>query len=367
MLLATLLSLMLVQHPAPKVLAADPLNGTAMLAWRGGPLIFGKAPDGGLAARFARGSTWDPTTQPWIGDGSWSTYRVEVEVLPEKKWAGLDFHVQEDGRSGISLTMLDVPEDRLAFELSGLWELASAWKLWPVGQKLPPHTKGTWVRLRLDIGQDVANVYVGDSPDPVATFHDLPFPRGGLRLAAYGGSALFRNLRVLELPKDSVRAALPDPWAAFRGPDVLRAWSVCKHMENAPAEPPNDLLADPSAWRPAPVDGRGVVHLTSHFGAKNASGATFARTTLRGQTAGTRRLRLTYTDAFTLWCNGKKVFEGPPRQWFHPDRARHGYARLIPDQYEVALPLKAGDNELVVRTGTTEPFGWGFWVRLLEP
>ncbi len=356
------------------VLFADPLDGsptgsTTDATWVHAPNAAGfvAAPDGTRALRYERGTTWAAATQPWCGDETWTDYRVEVEILLEKMWAGIDFGVSADGSSANNLTLLHCEDDRLSFELAGIWGEACSWKLYPIGQNRPPHRTGNWVRLRVDFGDGLANVYVDGSADPVASFRGLPRTQGGVRLMTYFGSALFRNLRVTVLPAHSVQARLDDPWSFAHDPTsgVLRDWQITQPHETgwAAGGLPADVAADPVALRPAPTDARGVVDLTRLFSPRNESGVAFARTTLNAATAGPRTLRLTYTDALTLWCNGERVLVGPPRQWFHPDRAKHGNSRLIPDQYEVVVPLRAGANELIVRTEITERFGWGFWMR----
>ncbi len=354
---------------AETVLFADSLDGsTAARPWRVPPRAPVEAPGGGRALRFERGRTWDPYGQPWVGDESWVSYRVEVDVLPETKWAGIDVHVQDDGLAACGVTLLEIPDDRIAFEMLGLSGVAGAFKLWPVGQRFAPHLKGEWVRLRLDVGPDVVNVYAGADPQAMATFYDLPRGRGGVRLATYAGSAYFRNLRVTALPEGSVRPALADVWAEARRGHVLRDWQVSDWHgagHGADSVPPQ-IARGPGSWRRVPADGRGVVDLTGHLGQHNTWGTAYARTSFVAARAGQRTLRLTYTDLFSLWCNGRKVFAGPPRQWFHPDRAKYGNSRLIPDQFEVVVPVRAGRNELLVRSEVTEPFGWGFWVRLVE-
>ena len=360
----------------PAVLFFDPLDGSADRAsttatWLRAPDTTGivTAPDGTRALRFERSTTWSASTQPWCGDETWTDYRVEVEIIPEKMWAGIDFGVSADGSCANNLTLLHCDDGRLSFELAGICGEACSWKLYPIGQNRPPHLPGDWVHLRVDFGDGLANVYVDGSADPVASFRDLPRTQGGVRLMTYFGSALFRNLRVTALPAHTVRPLLDDPWAFAREPGsgILRDWQITRPHDTgwAAGGLPADVAVDPTAWRTAPVDARGVVDLTRLFTPRNESGVAFARTTLRSATGGPRTLRLTYTDALTLWCNGERVFVGPPRQWFHPDRDKHGNSRLIPDQFEVTVPLRLGTNELLVRTEITERFGWGFWMRLV--
>jgi hypothetical protein len=109
------------------------------------------------------------------------------------------------------------------------------------------------------------------------------------------------------------------------------------------------------------------VNLSAAFPDNNIKNAVFAETIIRAEAAGVRKAYVTYTDRFQLWCNGQPIFEGRPRGWFDPDREKLGNARLVPDQFEIELPLKAGENTIRVRSEVTEPFGWGFWIRVTFP
>jgi hypothetical protein len=219
----------------PAVLFSDRLDGSSKhlanaARWNHAPEATGfvVASDGTRALRYERGTTWAAATQPWCGDETWTDYRVEVDILPEKMWAGIDFGVSADGSSANNLTLIHTEDNRLAFELAGIWGEACSWKLYPIGQQRPPHRPGDWVRLRVDFGNGIANVYVDGAAEPVASFRDLPRTRGGVRLMAYFGYALFRNLRVSVLPTHAARLLLDDPWAFAREPasGVLRDWQV---------------------------------------------------------------------------------------------------------------------------------------------
>ena len=349
---------------------ADPLDGAgaSVSHWRQLPAPIVDTPDGGRALRCERGQMWNSTDLPWAGDETWSSYRIEVDLLPGENWAEVDFHVQNDGQSACTIMLYPDSHGALSFEGLGIWGEAGAFKLWPVGQREASWQPQHWVHLRIEATDTIANVFVGDDPQPFATFYDLPFARGGVRLTAYAGFAFFRNLRVTALPAGARQPLLDDPWAAARQGSVLRNWQVSPiYAPGAfPDGIPDTIARDATAWQSAPVDGRGVVNLTGHFHSNNRTATAFARTILHAEKDKVRRLALTYTDNFRLWCNGEPVFTGPPRNWFHPDREKYGNSRLIPDQFEVNVSLRTGDNILLVRTETVEPFGWGFWIRVLD-
>ena len=88
----------------------------------------------------------------------------------------------------------------------------------------------------------------------------------------------------------------------------------------------------------------------------------YARTSIHADVAQTRKLYIGYSDAVVVFLNGYPLYAGN-----NAFGAReHGFLGLLnPDNEAVYLPLKAGDNELVL--AVTEFFGgWGFICRL-EP
>jgi hypothetical protein len=91
-----------------------------------------------------------------------------------------------------------------------------------------------------------------------------------------------------------------------------------------------------------------------------------AKAAIRSPGDGARVTRLTYTDQLTMWLNGREVFRGERRGWFDPGRSAEGwFGRLKPDQFRAELPLRKGENEVVVRLEVNEPlFGSGFWMRV---
>jgi hypothetical protein len=123
-----------------------------------------------------------------------------------------------------------------------------------------------------------------------------------------------------------------------------------------------------TAWRDAKTDRRGVVNVIATDPDEYCrEGVVLARADVESPEETTRRMRLTYTDQLSVWLNGEPVFAGERRGWNDPGRSEaDGWGRLMPDQFEVELPLRSGGNEILLRHEVNEPlFGSGFWARLL--
>ncbi len=159
-----------------------------------------------------------------------------------------------------------------------------------------------------------------------------------------------------------------DPWAEVIKLHVLRDWRVTPLRAAGFGRDglPPGLGVDGLAFGPVRTDRRGVVDLSAAFPGYDRN-AVYAETVVKSDGPAVRRAWVTYTDRFSLYCNGREIFKGPDRPWFSPDREKWGSSRLIPDQFEVRLPLQAGENRLLVRSEAIEQFGWGFWMRMEEP
>lgn len=365
-------------HREGDVLFEDRFDGTGPDSWPIPPISLIEDPEHGKVLHLKAGDPNAGLWLGWAGDESWRNYRLEVEVLPlgEGGFLGLDFHVQDD-ESGCCNLHFGVPTEDAGrlFEGCGRWDDSNtSWKLGPLSQRKAPVPEDGWLRLRLDAGETVANLYQGDDPEPVFTIYDLPFASGGIRLWRYYASAYFRNLRVTAL--EDVEPILDDTWGSVLGPGVIRNWSVSRMLPQGfgSDDPVAAASADDMNWRDVTGDRRGVVNVIGIApGEYCRKGVVFARAavgsapraTSGGASGAARPFRLTYTDQLSMWCNGGKVFDGERRGWNDPGRSEaDGWGRLMPDQFEVECELEPGENEILVRLEVNEPlFGSGFWVR----
>jgi len=361
------------EHREGELLFEDAFDGRSTDRWPIPPISLIEDPDHGKVLHLKEG---DPSAAPWlgwVGDEAWRNYRLEMEVLPVGEgsgFLGFDFHVQGDGSGCCNVHFPAFPEGGdMVFEGCGRYgDANTSWKLGPLSQRRAPVTRGEWIKLRLDAGETVANLYVGDDPAPFFTIYDLPFASGGVRLWRYYASAYFRNLRVTAL--GAVEPVLEDVWGDVLGPGVIRGWKISRMFpvgfgENDPVEV---ARSEEMEWRDISTVRRGVVNVVGiDPGEYCEKGIVFAKATVESHEKRARQLLLTYTDQLSMWLNGTSVFVGERRGWNDPGRSdADGWGRLMPDQFEVELPLASGEEEILVRLEVNEPlFGSGFWVKVL--
>ncbi len=249
-----------------EVLFGDRFDGSSTGRWPIPPISLTDDPAHGRALHLKAGDPNAAHWLGWVGDETWRNYRLEMDVLPVGEgngFLGFDFHVQDDGSGCCNLHFPALPEggDR-RFEGCGRYDDANtSWKLGPLSQRTAPVVPGGWMKLRLDAGGTVANLYVDDGPDPVFTIYDLPFPSGGIRLWRYHASGLFRNLRVTS--SRDVEPILDDTWGSVAGPGVIRDWWVSRMLPQGfgSDDPVAAARAEDMGWRKVSGDRRGVVNV----------------------------------------------------------------------------------------------------------
>ncbi len=377
MRLGTLISLLcfiqlnVVSNPDPgTVLFEDKLDGKANQAWKTAPETYFTNPQGETFYHFSSTQEKLPTVGAQAGDETWNNCRIEFEVRCANDgggFVGLDFYVSNDSSRASNVGFYMPKKDgKIAFEEAGRWNDNTSWKHYPYSQIQIDYKKDQWIKLRLDADREIANLYVNGDPDPVYTMYDLPTSRGGIRFWIYHMSVYIRNLRITTIPPDSVKPVLEDSWKQVSQQNIIKKWEI---SHKYPADLGTETLPEElknKSWRTIASDRRGIVNLAAEFMDDISKGIVFARNTVKSEDEIVKKSWVSYTDRMTMWCNGKQVFKGQPRGFYDPGRSpEDGFGRLIPDQFEVALPLKKGDNEILIRSEVTEPlWGWAYWMRL---
>lgn len=220
---------------------------------------------------------------------------------------------------------------------------------------------GEWIRLRIEVLDRRARVFVGSSDAPALEIDDLKhgLSRGGVGLVAPAdGSAFYSNFRIDPGADLSFEAPAPQDLR----PGLITSWDLSPSFKLSAIDletPPSRQSTPPVDWRPIESEPRGMVDI-SRFVARPSGEAgepdcVFARTTLSASEERTYELSLGYSDIVSVFLNDRLLFVG-----------ENGYRRRDPSYVgavglfdHVFLPLREGENELVLLVA--EEFGgWGF-------
>jgi hypothetical protein len=290
---------------------------------------------------------------------------VDVAALGERQFANLLFRAQDAANYEEAYLRLHKSGQADAVQYSPVLKGETNWQLFRADQASATFTPGEWVTLQVDFAGERALVTVGGATPTSLSVNRLALDGDGtgLGLGSLGG-ACFSNLRIAERP------VLPAPGqadAAAAPSGSIRAWGL------SPSRPFEGFAASaPRAagdWNVAAAERDGLLMISRHrakalAGAyeRNSIDVVDAGVTLRSDRARTVELEFDASDRARVYLNGKPIAEidnsfrakGP---LFRGDFGM-GQQRLF-------LPLKAGDNELVVSVAERAN-GWGLAARLVE-
>jgi len=259
-----------------------------------------------------------------------------------------------------------------ALQYTPVFRGVSQWQLFhgPGGTAavgLPPDE---WIHVRLVMRGRQAAVYVGDVDEPQLVVARLGHePRAGY-IALRGflprgtptqHAAHFANV-VVDDTEPSIEQTTEPPPQPKAG--TLTRWDLSPafRVEEAPVEDLPELAG--TEWVAATTEPQGFVLVDRWLTRPEGRGisATIARVRVQSDEATTRRLEFGFSDWVSVFLNGRLLFTGAAP--FSPDRPRRD-GLLTPDDYGLALPLRAGENELILVV--SDVFGgWGFFGRLAE-
>ncbi len=110
----------------------------------------------------------------------------------------------------------------------------------------------------------------------------------------------------------------------------------------------------PASWRSIkPVNDKGAIDLASHYSTRDNGIAALGYAELKSQTVRQARMLIGSNDTFTVWLNGKQVYDSQVGRSWAPDHAR------------IDVPLVGGTNRILVKCGNTGG-NWMYSVALSE-
>lgn len=223
-----------------------------------------------------------------------------------------------------------------------------------------------WVHLKIVLRGERAAVFVGDVKEPRLLVHRLarPAASGYLALRSFvpeGGAepqTSFANVVARPGAIDFVFPELGEEPEAPSG--IVREWLVSEPFVTT--DGPITGLPAASGWKKLETEPSGLLVLLRHIARpKRGERATvLAKQTFTSATPARVPFHLGYSDEVTLFLNGEPLFTADDSYSYDRPR-REGLIGL--DQATVYLPLREGENELVL--AVTDVFGgWGLMGQL---
>jgi len=189
--------------------------------------------------------------------------------------------------------------------------------------------------------------------------------------ATHGSFAFEGQMTVAHLTVRPIRPADNGIWNELEGydptdndPRYLRHWQVSQTDTIPPGTDfgKNLLPGSQTVWSPVKSERRGLINLTRLFGGTfSPRRIVWLKTTLHADREWNYKLHLGFTNDVWVFLNGKYLYLD--KNYYDEPSMKTPRARLSIENCSFNLPLKAGDNELLIGVGN-DFFGWGIAARL---
>ena len=239
--------------------------------------------------------------------------------------------------------------------------------------------RNTWFHLRLVVTGAQAKLYVKDMDRPALTMDDLKSNARSGQVALYSltGATYFSNFQIRTTPDAPWERHLPPMPAG-----TLTRWSLSPSYDALARDlerPLTTAESDTMRWQAVEAEPPGIVPINryrmsphprvsfqSDFSKRlepqPGMRVVYARTRIASDRDQVSKLMIGYSDDVSVFLNGRILWRGRSAQSFRDPR----FLGIVnPENDTVYLPLKKGDNDLVLAVSELGG-GWGFVCRLAD-
>ncbi|MGH9322894.1 MAG: hypothetical protein ACRD21_16545 [Vicinamibacteria bacterium] len=299
------------------------------------------------------------------------TIDVDVATTGLRSFVYVQFRMQSEGEHEevyLRPHKSSLPD---AIQYAPVFHGESHWQLYhgETGTAPADLPRNEWTHIRIVMSGQRAAIFVGDVPKPQLV---VPLVRAaapgyiGLRsfvpegAGPAGQTTSFANLVVRP---GEIDFDFSDTTVEPRAPEGLISEWLLSEPYVAPDGPVRELPSLVSRkWRKIQTDPSGLAVFFQHFARPEPRkrATVLAKITLTAARAERAPLHLGYSDEVTVFLNGEPLLSADDSYSYDRPR-REGLIGL--DQATVYLPLRAGENELVL--AVTDVFGgWGVMGRV---
>jgi hypothetical protein len=234
------------------------------------------------------------------------------------------------------------------------------WDMLPQYQTNADFKKDDWNHVKLVISGKQMRVYVNDMEHPVL---QVPMLEGNTSSGtlAFDGKLIISNLVVKQ---NVVEGLLPeagiDPTAS--DPRYIRKWQLSSPITAAKGIDFDEKYA-PNAetkWEEIWSERNGLVNLTRKFGKTEGRRIVWLKTTIHSNQAQNKALRFGFSDEVWVMINNAPLYLD--KNLYNTPMAKQPDGRCSIENSTITIPLKEGDNELVIGVANFF-YGWGIVAR----
>jgi hypothetical protein len=286
---------------------------------------------------------------------------ADIAVSGGRSYPGLVFRKQNDSdyervylRPHLPKTFTNVVQYVASFNGIDSWQLYNG-DGYTAAAEIPLNT---WFHLRLEVKGTQARVLINNAAQPVLFIRELAHQESKGAIGIMGpkdGSAYFCNFTFSTLPPEG----FPEPIKTEPPQGMITEWELSNvfqagavDMEKTPAQQPLSGLT----WQKIKSLPSGLVDVSRYYGRQGAApDLVWAKTKIESNQKELRQYAFGYSDYIMIFLNGQPLFNaGSAYQQRDPT-----FQGIVGLHDYIYLPLKKGDNELVV--AVAESFGgWAF-------
>ena len=289
----------------------------------------------------------------------------DVAITPERGFAGAVFRYQDSGNYENFYIRPHQSGNPDANQYQPVTAGNSAWQLYHgTGYSAPvDYRYDEWMTVKILYAENEALVYI-DSAEPVFRVTDLKrdVASGAIGVSSSNFSAVhFANFRYTKIANQYALPPVMNEPSELAG--RIEEWQVSDSFAEELLTG-SDLGRDvrrQRSWTTLASEGTGITNLAEVISMDDDGDTVFARHLIDGKRGERKLFTFGYSDRARVYLNGALIYSGDNTYLTRDYR----YLGTIGPFDSVVLPLKKGDNELLI--AVSESFGgWGIMGALSE-
>ena len=310
-------------------------------------------------AMILRGNTHVVKAGLDFGDG---TIEFDLAPLANGHFTGITFRRQSFTNHENIYVRFHRSGDFMAMQYAPRVNGSSTWQLYPEFAVPTDWPREKWTRVRVEVKGSKMDLFTGEKTTPAVTVPRLRNSSTGGEIGFWARvndqplewAAAISNLRITKSPAPVTLSAPANAPVQF-----VWNWQV---SDPSPAAGAVTAIPDSIAkWSAARAEESGLVNVNRLFPVQKGRSVVFAKHAIRSDAARRVLAGIGYSDDVTVFVNGEPIYVGV-NGW---DTRTPALNSFVDTRWESAfLPLREGDNEIVLAVADDQRFGWGFALRI---